>query len=85
MDLFRKFEAEKIVALPGQGGFFQSTPHCFDTITMLSVWWNQSNIVFYDLFLLSKTAIAQSCRQQLINLDHALVENEWNEGEDLGK
>ena len=51
----------------------------FEKKIMLCVWWDQSGIVYYELLELSKTVNAQHYHQQMINLNHALIEKrpEW--------
>ncbi|KAL6264203.1 hypothetical protein P5V15_004285 [Pogonomyrmex californicus] len=46
---------------------------------MLCVWWDQSGIVYYELFKPGETVNTQRYRQQMINLNHALIERrpEW--------
>ena len=46
---------------------------------MLCVWWDQSGIVYYKLLEPGKTVNAQSYHQEIINLNHALIQKrpEW--------
>ncbi|KAL6254101.1 hypothetical protein P5V15_014721 [Pogonomyrmex californicus] len=46
---------------------------------MLCVWWDQSGIVYYELLKPGETVNTQRYRQQVINLNHALIERrpEW--------
>jgi Transposase. len=46
---------------------------------MLCVWWDQSSIVYYKLLEHGKTVNAERYHQQMINLNHALIEKrpEW--------
>jgi len=36
---------------------------------MLSIWWNQEGVIFYEVMKLSETITADRCRQQMIKLD----------------
>ena len=46
---------------------------------MLYVWWEQSGIVYYELLEPGKTVDGQRYHQQMINLNHVLIEKrqEW--------
>ena len=46
---------------------------------MLGVWWDQNSIVYYEVLKPGKTVNTQRYRQQMIHLNHALIEKrpEW--------
>ena len=48
---------------------------------MLCIWWDQSDIVYYELLKPGKPVKAQRYLQQMIHLNHALIEKrpEWAE------
>ena len=64
---------------PGEAGPSTPRPNCFSKKTMLCVWWDQSGIVYYELLQPGETVNAQRYRQQMINLNDALIERrpEW--------
>ena len=64
---------------PGQTGPLTPRLNRFGKKTMLCVWWDQSGIVYYELLKPGETVNAQRYRQQMINLNHALIERrpEW--------
>ena len=49
-------------------------PNRFGEKTILFVWWDQSCIAYYKLLKPGKTINAQDYRQQMINLNHTLIE-----------
>ena len=64
---------------PGEAGPSTPRPNRFGKKTIICVFWDQSSIVYYELLKPGKTVIAQRYRQQMINLNHALIERrpEW--------
>ena len=53
--------------------------------TMLCVWWDQSGIVYYELLEPGKTVNAQRYHQEMINLNHVLIEKWSNGPKDMAK
>ena len=64
----------------GQPSTSSAKPDRFGKKTMLCVWWDQKGIVYYELLKPGETVNAQRYRQQMINLNHALIEKrpEWD-------
>jgi len=64
---------------PGEASPSTSRPNRFGKKTMLCVWWDQSGVVYYELLKPDETVNTQRYRQQMINLNHALIERrpEW--------
>jgi Transposase. len=79
VDLFWEPKVEKIVAVPSEAGPSIPWPNRFGRKIMLCVWWDQSGIVYYKLLEPGKTVNAQRYHQEMINLNHALIEKrlEW--------
>ena len=46
---------------------------------MLCVWWDQCGVVYFELLKPGETVTTDRYRQQIINLNHALIEKrpEW--------
>jgi len=42
--------------------------------TMLCVWWNQKDVIYYELLKPDETVNTERYRQQMINLNQALCE-----------
>ena len=51
---------------------------------MLSIWWDQEGVIFYELLKPSETITADRYRQQMIKLDRAVKDKrqQYNEGHD---
>ena len=56
---------------PGQP---PAKPDRFCKTTMLCVWWDQKGVVYQELLKPGETIITDRYRQQMINLNHALIE-----------
>lgn len=65
---------------PGEASTSTARPNRFGKKTMLCVWWDQKGIVYYELLKPGETVNGHRYRQQLINLNHALLEKrpEWD-------
>ena len=65
---------------PGQPSTSTARPNRFGKKTMLCVWWDQKGVIYYELLKPGETVNAQRYRQQIINLNHALLEKrpEWD-------
>lgn len=64
---------------PGEAGPSTARPNRFGRKTMLCVWWDQCGVVYYELLKPGETVNTDRYRQQMINLNHALIEKrpEW--------
>lgn len=64
---------------PGQPSTSTAKPNRFGEKRMLCVWWDQKGIVYYELLKKGETVDTVRYRQQIINLNHALIEKrpEW--------
>lgn len=64
---------------PGEAGPSTPRPNRFGKKTMLCVWWDQNGVVYYELLKPGETVNAQRYRQQMINLNQALIDKrpEW--------
>ena len=64
---------------PGEVGPSTPRPNRFGRKTMLCVWWDQCGVVYFELLKPGETVNTDRCRQQIINLNHALIEKrpEW--------
>lgn len=64
---------------PGQAGPSTPRPNRFGKKTMLCVWWDQGGVVYYELLKPGETVNTDRYKQQIINLNHALIEKrpEW--------
>uniref|UniRef100_G1QFL4 Mariner Mos1 transposase n=1 Tax=Myotis lucifugus TaxID=59463 RepID=G1QFL4_MYOLU len=58
---------------PGQPQHRPQRPNRFRKKTMLCVWWDQEGVVFYELPKPGETNNTECYRQQIINLNHALI------------
>ena len=67
------------MAVPSKAGPLTPRSNRFGRKVMLCVWWDQSGIVYCKLLEPGKTINAQRYHQQMINLNHALIEKqpEW--------
>ena len=65
---------------PGEASTLTARSNRFGKKTMLCVWWDQKGIVYYELLKTGETVNGHRYRQQLINLNHALLEKrpEWD-------
>jgi len=59
---------------PGQPSTSTARPNRFGKKTMLCVWWDQSGVVYYELLKPGETVNTERYRQQLIDLNHALLQ-----------
>lgn len=64
---------------PGQAAAPTPRPNRFGKKTMLCVWWDQVGVVYYELLKSGETVNTDRYRQQIINLNQALIEKrpEW--------
>jgi len=64
---------------PGKAGPSTAKPNRFGRKTMLCVWWDQDGVVYHELLKPGETVNTDRYRQQMINLNHALIEKrpEW--------
>lgn len=69
---------------PGQPATSTAKPNRFGKKTMLCVWWDQRGVVYYELLKPGETVNTERYRQQMINLNHALLVKrpEWEERRD---
>lgn len=63
----------------GEASSSTAKPNRFGQKAMLCVWWDQKGIVYFELLKPGETVNTDRYRQQLINLNHALIEKrpEW--------
>jgi len=64
---------------PGQASTSTAKPNRFGKKRMLCVWWDQKGIMYHELLKPGETVNTDRYRQQMINLNHALIEKrpEW--------
>lgn len=64
---------------PGTPAKSTAKPNRFGKKLMMCIWWDQRGIVYYELLKPGETVNGQRYRQQMINLNHALIEKrpEW--------
>lgn len=64
---------------PGQPSTSTAKPNRFGMKTMLCIWWDQKGVLYYELLKSGETVNIARYRQQIINLNHALIEKrpEW--------
>jgi len=64
---------------PGEAAPSTAKPNRFGRKTMLCVWWDQDGVVYHELLKPGETVNTDRYRQQIINLNHALIEKrpEW--------
>lgn len=64
---------------PGQSSTSTARPNRFGKKTMLCIWWDQKGAVYPELLKPGETVNTVRYRQQMINLNHALIEKrpEW--------
>jgi len=64
---------------PGQPSTSITNPDRFGKKAMPYVWWDQKGAVYHELLKLGETVNANRYRQQMINLNHALIQKrlEW--------
>ena len=70
---------------PSKAGPSTPRPNPFGKKIMLCVWWDQSSIVYYKLLESGKTVNAERYHQQIINLNHALIEKRPVGPKDMAK
>lgn len=76
---FKNPKRKKSWVNPGEASTSTAKPDRFGKKTMLCVWWDQRGVVYHELLKPGETVNAQRYRQQIINLNHALIEKrpEW--------
>ena len=64
---------------PGEVDPSTPRPNRFCRKTMLCVWWEQCGLVYFELLKPGETVNTDRYRQQIINLNHALIKKrpEW--------
>lgn len=60
-----------------------STPNSFSKKTILCVQRDQSGIMYYELLKPDETTTIQRYHQQMINLNHVLIEDDRNRPENM--
>jgi len=58
---------------PGEAAPSTAKPNRFSRKTMLCVWWDQDSVVYHELLKPGETVNTDRYRQQMINLNHALI------------
>nr|KAF6378955.1 hypothetical protein mMyoMyo1_009828 [Myotis myotis] len=58
---------------PGKPSTSTARPNRFGKKTMLCVWWDQKGVVYDELLKPGETVNTDRYRQQIINLNHALI------------
>jgi [histone H3]-lysine36 N-dimethyltransferase SETMAR len=76
---FKNPKRKKSWVSPGQPSTSTAKPDRFGKKTMLCVWWDQTGVVYDELLKSGETVNTDRYQQQMINLNHALVEKrpEW--------
>lgn len=76
---FENPKRKKSWVSPGQPSTSTPKPNRFGKKTMLCIWWDQKGVVYYELLKPGETVNTARYRQQMINLNHALIEKrpEW--------
>ena len=76
---FENLKRKKSWLSRGEIGPSTPRPNRFGRKTMLCVWWDQCGVVYFDLLKPGETVNTDRYRQQIINLNHALIEKrpEW--------
>jgi histone-lysine N-methyltransferase SETMAR len=76
---FENPKRKKSWVTPGQPSTSTAKPNRFGKKTMLCVWWDQKGVVYHELLKPGETVNTHRYRQQMINLNHALIEKrpEW--------
>lgn len=76
---FENPKRKKSWVTPGQPSTSTAKPDRFGKKRMLCVWWDQKGVVYYELLKPGETVNTDRYRQQMINLNHALIEKrpEW--------
>lgn len=76
---FENPKRKKLWLSPGEVSTSTAKPDRFGRKTMLCVWWDQKGIVYFELLKPGETVNTDRYRQQMINLNHALIEKrpEW--------
>ena len=76
---FKNPKRKKSWVNPGQPSTSTAKPDRFGKKTMLCVWWDQKGVVYHELRKTGETVNSDRYRQQMINLNHALIEKrpEW--------
>ncbi|GFT40645.1 mariner Mos1 transposase [Trichonephila clavipes] len=60
---------------PGQPSKSTARPNRFDRKTMLCIFWDQEGPIYYELLKPGKTVYTDRYKQQLLNLNEAILEN----------
>ncbi|GFV98739.1 mariner Mos1 transposase [Trichonephila clavipes] len=59
---------------PRQPSKSTARPNCFFRKTMLCIFWNQEGSIYYELLKPGETIITDHYKQQLLNLNNAILE-----------
>ena len=73
MDILRESKRNKSWVNPGQSSRSSARPNHFEKKRMLCVWWDQDGEVYYELLKFSETVHADRFKQQIIDLNRALL------------
>lgn len=71
---FENPNCKKSWVSPGQPSTSTAKPNRFGKKRMLCVWWDQKGVVYYELLKPGETVNADRYRQQIINLNRALLQ-----------
>lgn len=76
---FENPKCKKSWVSPGQPSTSTAKPDRFGKKRMLCVWWDQKGVVYHELLKPGETVNTDRYRQQIINLNHSLIEKrpEW--------
>lgn len=76
---FENPKRKKSWVSPGEPATSTAKPNRFGKKTMLCVWWDQKGVVYYELLKPGETVNTQRYREQMMHLNHALLEKrpEW--------
>jgi len=61
---------------PGEPSTSTARPNRYGRKTMLCVWWDQKDVIYYELLKPGETINTERYRQQMINLNQALCEKQ---------
>ena len=73
VDFFWESQAQKIMGRPGALSTSTARPNRFGRKTMLCVWWDQKDVVYYELLKPGETVNTKRYQQQLIDLNRSLL------------
>jgi histone-lysine N-methyltransferase SETMAR len=78
---FENPKRKKSWVTPGKAATSTAKPNRFGKKRMLCVWWDQKGVVYYELLKPGETVNTVRYQQQIIDLNHALLDKrpEWTE------